>query len=406
MSTRTIALTLKPTDAERAALERLRRAFADACNHISAVAWEVREFNSVRLQRLVYYDTRARFGLMAQHTIRAIAVVCDSYKAGKERMHRFKPTSAVVLDTPRLYSVSHNRASIATLDGRQRIRLGIGGHQRFQLATAIKLAEADLICDRKGRWRLMVCAHYADPVPISTEGVVGVDLGRRNIAMTSDGASFSGEQVTAVRDRHARVRASLQQRASKGTRSTRRRARAVVKRLSGRERRFQRDVNHVASRRIVQAAARTGRAIALEDLTGIRERTNTQPRGKTERRRSNSWAFRQLRGFIAYKAHDAGLPLVLVNPAYTSQTCHCCLHVGERAGKRFWCINPSCLWSGDADLNGRRTSLTWGHLSVAPEVRRCAVHCSPAGRATTSPRLWSWVSDTVQRAGDRKSNDR
>jgi len=366
MSTRTIALTLKPTDAERAALERLRRAFADACNHISAVAWDAQEFNSVRLQRIVYYDVRARFGLLAQHTIRAIAVVCDSYKANREWMHTFKPTGAVVLDTPRLYSVSHNRASIATMDGRQSIRLGIGGHQRLQLATAIKLAEADLICDRKGRWRLMVCAHYADPAPVPTEGVVGVDLGRRDIAMTSDGASFSGEQVTAVRDRHARVRASLQQHASKGTRSTRRRARAVVKRLSGRERRFQRDVNHVVSRRIVQAAARTGRAIALEDLRGIRERTNTQPRITIERRRSNSWAFHQLRGFIAYKAHDAGLPLVLVNPAYTSQTCHCCLHIGERAGKRFRCINPSCLWSGDADLNGATNVAHVGALVSCP----------------------------------------
>jgi len=129
-----------------------------------------------------------------------------------------------VLDTPRLYSVSQNRASIAILDGRQSIRLGIGGHQRRQLATATRLAEADLICDRKGRWRLLVCAPYRDPEPVSTDGVLGVDLGRRDIAHTSDGESLSGEQVTAIRDRPARARASLQQRASKGARSTRRRA--------------------------------------------------------------------------------------------------------------------------------------------------------------------------------------
>jgi len=366
MSTRTIALTLKPTNAERAALERLRAAFAEACNHISAVAWEAQEFNSVRLQRRVYYDVRARFALLAQHTIRAIAVVCDSYKADKERMHTFTSTGAVVLDTPRLYSIAHNRASIATLDGRQSIHLGIGGHQRLQMATATRLAEADLICDRKGRWRLMVCAHYPDPAPIATDGVLGVDLGRRDIAHTSDDESFSGEQVTAVRDRYARVRTSLQARASKGTRSTRRRARSVVKRLSGRERRFQRDMNHVVSRRIVQDAAHTGRAIALEDLTGIRDRTNRQPRNRTERRRSNNWAFYQLRGFIAYKAHDAGLPLVLVTPAYTSQTCHCCLHIGERSGKRFHCVNPFCLWSGDADLNGATTIAHLGRTVRTP----------------------------------------
>ena len=75
MSTHTIALTLCPTPGQAAALDRLQDAFAAACNHISAVAWTEREFNKVRLQRLVYCDVRARFGLLAQHTIRAIAVV-------------------------------------------------------------------------------------------------------------------------------------------------------------------------------------------------------------------------------------------------------------------------------------------------------------------------------------------
>ncbi len=387
MSTRTIALTLKPTDAERAALERLRRAFADACNAISAVAWDAQEFNSVRVQRLCYYDVRARFGLLAQHTIRAIGVVCDSYKADKERLHTFKPTGAVVLDTPRLYSIAHNRASIATLDGRQSIRLGIGGRQRLQLATAATLAEADLICDRKGRWRLMVCAHYPDPEPVTTTGVLGVDLGRRDIAHTSDDESFSGEQVTAVRDRYARTRQMIQHNVSKGTRSSRRRGRAALVRLSGRERRFQRDINHVVSRSIVQDAAHTGRAIALEDLTGIREPTNRQPRSKTERRRSNSWAFYQLRGFITYKCVGAGVPLVLVNPAYTSQTCHCCLHIGERSGKRFHCVNPFCLWSGDADLNGAYMIAIRGAQVSCPGGPPLCCALQLGDRATTSLRL-------------------
>lgn len=53
MSTRTIALTLAPTDAQRAAFLALRRAFADACNHVSEVAWDAQVFNRVRLHALV-----------------------------------------------------------------------------------------------------------------------------------------------------------------------------------------------------------------------------------------------------------------------------------------------------------------------------------------------------------------
>jgi len=314
---------------------------------------------------LVYADPRATYGLMAQHAIRAIGVVVDAYKRDHETKRTFRPEGAVVLDTPRLYRVDGNHAAITALDGRLTVRLNIGGIQRAQLKASTKLREADLVCDRKGRWRSMVAARYPDPAPRATEGMLGVDLGRRDIAHTSDDESFSGEQVTAVRDRYSRTRQLIQRTVSKGTRSSRRRGRSTLARLSGRERRFQRNVNHTASKRIVQAAY-TGRAIALENLTGIRDRTNGQPRCKTERRRSNSWAFHQLRGFLAYKAHDAGLPLVLVNPAYTSQTCHCCLHMGDRQGKRFRCINPSCLWSGDADFNGACMIALMGAAVTSP----------------------------------------
>ena len=68
--------------------------------------------------------------------------------------------------------------------------------------------------------------------------------------------------------------------------------------------------------------------IAIEDLTGIRERTNQKPRNKTERRRSNSWSFYQLRQFLEYKGIKDGVLVIPVNPAYTSQTCHKCLNIG------------------------------------------------------------------------------
>jgi transposase len=106
-----------------------------------------------------------------------------------------------------------------------------------------------------------------------------------------------------------------------------------------------------------------------EDLTGIRERTNTQPRTKTERRRSNSWAFAQLRAFLAYKARAAGVRVVLVPPQYTSQTCHECLRIGQRSGKQFVCHNPCCPLYGlsaDADINGARVIARLGASFMRP----------------------------------------
>ena len=60
----------------------------------------------------------------------------------RTRCHTFRPDAAVVLDTPRLYRVEHNRAGIATLAGRTQVPLNIGGVQRRQLAEAAKLGEA------------------------------------------------------------------------------------------------------------------------------------------------------------------------------------------------------------------------------------------------------------------------
>ena len=125
-----------------------------------------------------------------------------------------------------------------------------------------------------------------------------MDLGRTDIAVTSTGKSWSGQAVTKVRDRYARTRQMVQKNRSKGTRSTRRRAGALLRRLSGKEKRFQKHVNHLVSKAVVSEAQALGAAIALEDLTGIRERTNTQPRNSTERRRPSGAQRRPLRGYL------------------------------------------------------------------------------------------------------------
>ena len=145
-----------------------------------------------------------------------------------------------------------------------------------------------------------------------------------------------------------------------GTKSAKR----LLRKRSGREHRFIRDVNHCLSKAIVQAAQGTARGIALEDLKGIRERIAARRTvaGKRQRRVLHTWAFCQLRAFIAYKAALAGVRVVLVNPAYTSQTCSRCGHC-ERANRpaqaAFHC--RACGFACHADLN------------AAENIRRAAV---------------------------------
>ncbi|MEG4271679.1 MULTISPECIES: IS200/IS605 family accessory protein TnpB-related protein [unclassified Microcoleus] len=74
-------------------------------------------------------------------------------------------------------------------------------------------------------------------------------------------------------------------------------------------------VNHTISHRIVTEAKNKNQVVALEDLTGIRERTNQQPRSKKERRRFNNWAFFQLRQFLIYKAIKHRVKILFVEPS-------------------------------------------------------------------------------------------
>ena len=183
-------------------------------------------------------------------------------------------------------------------------------------------------------------------------------------ATTSTGKSWSGEQIQSVTDRFSRVRANVQR---KPTRNSRR----LLRRLSGRERRFQEWLNHNISKQLLTEAKQVDAALAFEDLTGIRDSLNQKPRSKTERRRTNNWAFYQLRLFVNYKAAIAGVPVVFVPPAYTSQTCSRCRHVhpergkSYRNGKKFQC--GYCGLEHDADINAACNIADLGKSVSLPE---------------------------------------
>ena len=318
--------------------------------------------NAVKLQSLCYREIRTRFGLssnLAQQVCRRLAGARKVAQQKNRPVKAFK--SGFVTYDARIFSFREKdwTVSLTTVEGRERFELAIGNYQRGVLAGTHPQS-ATLVKRQDGSYYIQICVEHDPPKPQDTTEAIGVDLGRRDIAHTSEGDNWNGQQLNQVRDHYSRLRAVLQRKASKGTRSSRRRCRQLLQRLSGRERRFQTWVNHCISKAIVARALATHRFIALEDLTGIRERTNRQSRSKVERRRSNSeaygplarGAFYQLRQFVLYKAARAGVKVVLVPPAYTSQTCHRCLWLGQREGKHFRCVNPACGWEGDADFNG------------------------------------------------------
>jgi IS605 OrfB family transposase len=355
----TIVCLLQPTPAQVPLLETTLKAFADACNYANQTV-KPNITSSVSIQNLVYPALREQFGLSANLAVRACARVGANRKTAflKDRpIKSFQPTSADY--DARIFAFREKdwTVSLTLVGGRERIKLRAGNYQRGKLAGR-KPTSAQLCKHRDGQYYIHIQLKDEAPVPIKSTNVIGVDFGRRDIAVTSIGDKWDGKQITEIRDKYARVRASLQSKATKGTRSTRRRARRILKRLQGRERRFQTWLNHNISKLIILLALTSNSIVAIEDLTGIRERTNQQPRSKTERRRSNSWSFFQLRQFLEYKGIQSGVEVVAVSPRYTSQTCHKCLHIhpekdkSYRSGKSFNCGH--CGWRGDADENGSK----------------------------------------------------
>lgn len=206
------------------------------------------------------------------------------------------------------------------------------------------------------------------------EDFIGVDFGQTDIAVLSDGTNFNSEQLKKVRKKYSKVRASVQ---SKGTKSSKR----LLKRLGGKERRFVSINNHTIAKQIVQKAKSENKGIAIEDLTNIRK--TAQPKSKQNKTELNRWSFYQLRQYLTYKSLLAGVKLVVVPPAYTSQTCSMCNHIGIRNGKRFECKN--CGNISDADFNAALNIATWGRVVNRPESSTmfCSLHHLVSSKAPT-----------------------
>ena len=193
--------------------------------------------------------------------------------------------------------------SLLTLDGRREFRVRWSEYGRQAVARGKLRGESDLVY-RGGAFYLALVVESKDAPPYEPKGALGVDLGVVNIAVDSDGTFYKADGVDQVRRRIDRLRAHLQ---SAGTKSAKRH----LKGLGRREGNFRRQTNHYISKEIVARAEGTARAVALEDLGGIRSRTTVR---RSQRRRHLSWSFAQLRSFVEYKAAAKGVPVVLVDP--------------------------------------------------------------------------------------------
>jgi IS605 OrfB family transposase len=351
-----VALKLLPSPEQAAMLRDTVRQANAAANVISARAWQERTFGQYPLHKLVYAQTRQRFPLSAQIVVRLVAKVADAYKIDHAQQRRFRPLGSIAYDD-RILRFASGYVSIWTTGGRQRIPFACSARQRRLLAA--RRGESDLVC-RSGEWYLLATVSAIEPPAVEVNEYLGVDLGIKNIAATSDGDLFAGSHINALRRRHGRLRARLQRKQSRS-------AKRLLRRRRQKEQRFATNINHTISKCLVRMAECTKRGLALEDLEGIRSRIKAR---RPQRRILHSWSFNQLRRFVAYKAALAGVPVVYVDPHNTSRTCPACGLVDARNRPTQACFEcVGCGLAGLADTIAAENIRVRGRAVCKPAVR-------------------------------------
>ena len=120
---------------------------------------------------------------------------------------------------------------------------------------------------------------------------------------------------------------------------------------------------------------------SLEELTNINKRVTVRRVNRSERM---SWAFAQLRSYIAYKAQLYGVPLAIVPARYTSQTCSECGYCSKdnrKSQAKFLCM--SCGHAENADFNASKNIASLGEQSISlllaqPKAELVASHTPSA----------------------------
>jgi putative transposase len=198
--------------------------------------------------------------------------------------------------------------------------------------------------------------------------VIALDTNERSL----DGVTLSASkgspitipfsEVSVVQHRHFVRRRNMARK--------KRRDRRVMRKLLSKEGKREHDrVSqrlHLVSKGLVKAAEEAQAAIVLEDL----HLPKGGGRGGRMRRRLSSWPQQELHRQIEYKAEERGVPVIKVDPRYTSKTCPRCGEIKQRrsrVGRVFVC--DKCGWRMDRQLNAG-LNICRTALAELPEAMR------------------------------------
>ena len=222
------------------------------------------------------------------------------------------------------------------------------------------MAKQHAMCDPKLCLKdgdIWLCVPFLITLPqIVDESALGIDLGVRRLATTSDGIAYTDKKYLANR-RKIRHNSGVLKRHRKHSHS----ARAKLVKTSHKERNVSKDMCHRLTNRLLE----TDKSIlVMEDLSNIKHGTSkikgTNIKRKKHNNRLSQVPFYQLKMILSYKALHAGKRVETVSPYETSRMdCRTQSVEGcKRRGCRFYTSDGLVF---DADWNAARNILNRKH---------------------------------------------
>lgn len=321
-------------------LEAQREMFDECSKDLYGFLQKNEHASIMDIHKMSYRRIRTLFpNVPSQMVIRAEHDCKSAYQAIKSNRHQIscpitKKGLSVQLDE-RIYSWKKDAIRVSAIGG-TRVECQIIGYDKLNKMFATHEVRDPAIFVRKGE--IFINIPFVTPNLLHVDNhCVGIDLGCRMLAVTSEGKAISGKELGKYKRKMRFLRAQLRSQASKGSKSAKRH----LKKISRRERGFSLNYSHHVVNELLKTEANT---IVMENLAGLRnKKSRFQSKGKV-----SQIPFYQIKFLMTYKAQALGKRVVTVSSRNTSKEDCRGIENGERAGRRYYSRDGTVL---DAEIN-------------------------------------------------------